>query len=179
MLPLGPSSRNARGRKRTGHAATRGIASSGNGPARCHLSCSCAIRTARPAAPTVFAHINARGRWPWQYEHRNVDRTGRAEAIDENKDGERRKTWTEEIEVAGSQLLERIKDLIAEGQVRRLRIKAADGSLILESPLSVRAIAGGAVALAAPLLAVLGAFAALVARAKNEIVREEPKNTGS
>ena len=49
----------------------------------------------------------------------------------ENKDGERRKTWTEEIEVTGSQLLERIKDLIAEGQVRRLRIKAADGSLIL------------------------------------------------
>jgi uncharacterized protein DUF4342 len=65
--------------------------------------------------------------------------------------------------------------LIAEGQVRRLRIKAADGSLILEIPLSVGAIAGGAVALAAPLLAVLGTFAALVARAKVEIVRDEPK----
>ena len=94
--------------------------------------------------------------------------------MDENKGGEHRKTWTEEIEVAGGQLLERIKELIAEGRVRRLRIKAADGSLILEIPLSVGAIAGGAVALAAPLLAVLGAFAALVARAKVEIVREEP-----
>jgi hypothetical protein len=47
-----------------------------------------------------------------------------------------------------------------------------DGSLILEIPLTVGAIAGGAVALAAPLLAVLGAFAALVAHARVEIVRE-------
>ena len=95
--------------------------------------------------------------------------------MDGNGGGEHRKTWTEEIEVAGDQLLERIKDLIAEGQVRRLRIKAADGSLILEIPLSIGAVAGGAVALAAPLLAVLGVFAALVARAKIEIVRDEPK----
>jgi hypothetical protein len=65
--------------------------------------------------------------------------------------------------------------------VRRLRVKAADGSLILEIPLSVGAIAGGAVAIAAPLLAVLGAFAALVARAHVEIVREDehhPENVG-
>lgn len=75
-------------------------------------------------------------------------------------------------------MLGRIKELVVEGQVRRLRIKAADGSLILEIPLSVGAIAGGAVALAAPLLAVLGAFAALVARAKVEIIRDEPKSSG-
>lgn len=93
--------------------------------------------------------------------------------MDENKDGERRKTWTEEIEVTGSQLLERIKDLIAEGQVRRLRGRRRFTHPPRDS-LSVGAVVGGAVALAAPLLAVLGAFAALVARAKNEIVREEP-----
>ncbi|MEJ0011242.1 MAG: DUF4342 domain-containing protein [Bauldia sp.] len=84
-----------------------------------------------------------------------------------------KRTWTEEIEVNGAQLMERIRELIAEGKVRRLRIMAADGSLILEIPLVVGAIAGSAVALGAPLLAVLGAFAALVARAKIEIVRED------
>jgi len=96
--------------------------------------------------------------------------------------GGHRKTWTEEIEVAGSQLLDRIKELMAEGQVRRIRIMGPDGGLILEIPLSVGAIAGGAVALAAPLLAVLGAFAALVARARVEIVRDRDKHqpgTGS
>lgn len=110
---------------------------------------------------------------------RKRDAAGEGEATGESKDSDHPKTWTEEIEVAGSQLLGRIKELIAEGQVRRLRIKAADGSLILEIPLSVGAIAGGAVALAAPLLAVLGTFAALVARAKIEIVRDEPKRAGT
>jgi hypothetical protein len=98
------------------------------------------------------------------------------QAMDENKDSERKRTWTEEIEVNGAQLMERIRELIAEGRVRRLRIKAADGSLILEIPLVVGALAGSAVALGAPLLAVLGAFAALVARAKIEIVREDARS---
>ena len=88
-------------------------------------------------------------------------------------DEQGKRTWTEEIEVNGAQLMERIRELIAEGKVRRLRIKAADGSLILEIPLVVGALAGSAVALGAPLLAVLGAFAGLVARAKIEIVRED------
>jgi hypothetical protein len=88
-------------------------------------------------------------------------------------DEERQKTWTEEIEVAGGHLVERIKELIAEGNVRRLRIVAPDGNLILEIPLSVGAIAGGAIAIAAPVLAVLGAFAALVTKARIEIVRSD------
>jgi hypothetical protein len=94
-----------------------------------------------------------------------------------NSTGDHKRTWTEEIEVNGAQLMERIRELIAEGRVRRLRIKAADGSLILEIPLMVGALAGGAVTLGAPLLAVLGAFAALVARARIEIVREDEHKT--
>lgn len=85
-----------------------------------------------------------------------------------------RKTFSEEIEVAANQLVERIKELYAEGKVRRVRIKSPDGNLILELPLNIGAIAGGAVALAAPWLALIGAFAGLVARAKVEIVRDAP-----
>ena len=82
------------------------------------------------------------------------------------------KTFTEEIEVAGNQVVERVKELVAEGNVRLLRIKSAQDDVVLEIPLTIGVIAGGAVALAAPWLAVLGAFAALVVRAKIEVVRE-------
>jgi len=82
------------------------------------------------------------------------------------------KTFTEEIEIAGNQLVERVKELVEEGNVRQLRIKSADDDVFLEIPLTIGVIAGGAVALAAPWLAVLGAFAALITRAKIEVVRE-------
>jgi hypothetical protein len=98
--------------------------------------------------------------------------------MDQNSGDDRKRTFTEEIEVAGAQLVERVKQLYAEGRVRRLRIKSADGELLLELPLNVGAIAGGAVALAAPWLALIGAFAGLVARAKVEIVRDEPMPPG-
>jgi hypothetical protein len=83
------------------------------------------------------------------------------------------KTFTEEIEIAGNQLVERVKELVEEGNVRQLRIRSAEGdNVYLEMPLTIGVLAGGAVALAAPWLAVLGAFAALVARVKIEVVRE-------
>lgn len=92
--------------------------------------------------------------------------------MNEQMEEGRKKTWTEEIEVAGGQLIERVKALIAEGNVREVRIKAAGGKVIFEMPLTVGVLAGGAVALAAPWLAILGAIAALVARVKLEVVRE-------
>ena len=82
------------------------------------------------------------------------------------------KTFTEEIDIAASQLLEKVKSLLAEGNVRQLRIKAAGGEVILETPLTVGAIGGGAIVLAAPWLAIIGAIAGLVTRLKVEIVRD-------
>jgi hypothetical protein len=86
---------------------------------------------------------------------------------------DRPRTFSEEIDVAGGQLVERVKALLTEGNVRRIRIKSEGGALILDLPLTVGAIAGGAVVLAAPWLAVIGAFAALVTHARIEVVREE------
>ncbi|MEZ4737550.1 MAG: DUF4342 domain-containing protein [Caldilineaceae bacterium] len=40
-------------------------------------------------------------------------------------------TWMEEMEIAGSQLVERVKELIAEGNVRRLMISTAEGKVML------------------------------------------------
>ena len=80
-------------------------------------------------------------------------------------------TWTEQIEVRGEELLALVKRLAAEGQVKRIRIVEPDGDIALEMPLTIGAIAGGAVILAAPLLALLGTLAAVVSNVKIEIVR--------
>ena len=83
------------------------------------------------------------------------------------------KSWIEEIELAGEQLVEKIKELAQESQVRRVRILEPDGDIAVDIPLSVGAIAGGALVLAAPVLAVLGAIAAFATKVRIEIVRED------
>ncbi len=97
--------------------------------------------------------------------------------MDERLDQQKR-TFTEEIEIAGNELVERVKAILAEGNVRQLRLKAEDGDIYLETPLTIGVLAGGAVALAAPWLAILGVIAAMVTRVKIEIVREEEEDQG-
>lgn len=82
-------------------------------------------------------------------------------------------TWVEEIEIAGGQLVDRIKELIAEGNVRRVIIRTQEDKLLLEIPLTAGAVVGGVVTLIAPVLAALGALAALIARVKVQIVRKD------
>ena len=81
-----------------------------------------------------------------------------------------KRSWTEEIEVAGEQLVEQVKQLLHEGNVRHIRIKH-DGREVLEIPVTL-AVAGG---LLAPVVAALGAFAAAVTHCTVEVVREEPE----
>lgn len=88
-----------------------------------------------------------------------------------NPDGKR--SFTEEIEIAGHQLVEQIKALMAEGNVRKLRIHVGNGGTMLEIPLTAGAIAGGVVALTAPWLAAIAALAALATKVRIEIVRDE------
>jgi hypothetical protein len=95
-----------------------------------------------------------------------------AETAPETKE---ERTWSEEIELAGSQLVEQVKEWIAEGNVRRLILRTPDNSLVVEIPLMAGAVVGGVVTVLAPLVAVLGAIASVLAHVKVEIVRvEEP-----
>jgi Domain of unknown function (DUF4342) len=88
-------------------------------------------------------------------------------------------TWTEQIHVRGDELVACVKRLAAEGQVKRIRVIEPDGDIMIEMPLTIGAIAGGAVILAAPMLAVVGALAAFVAEVKVEVVRGiEPAKKG-
>jgi len=83
------------------------------------------------------------------------------------------RTWVEEIEVTGNQLVERVKEIIAEGNVRRLIIRNAENDIMLEIPLTAGVVVGGALTLFYPLLAALGALAALVVKVKVEVIRTE------
>ena len=86
----------------------------------------------------------------------------------------RKRTWIDEIEVKSEELVNRVKALAADSKVKRIRIVEPDGDIALELPLTYGALAGGAVVLAAPVLAVLGAIGAFAARLKIEVVKEEP-----
>jgi phage terminase large subunit-like protein len=95
---------------------------------------------------------------------------------DENKS--RWRSFSEEIEVAGSQLVDRITSLIAEGNVSKIRIHSRNDDVVLEIPLTAGAVVGGVVVLAAPWLAILGGLAGLLAHVRIEVVRlEQPANS--
>ena len=93
-----------------------------------------------------------------------------------NEPEERDRSWTEEIKVTGSELVDRIKELMEEGNVRRLIIRKPDGQSLLEVPLTAGVAVGGVVTIMAPVLAALGALAALIAEFKVEVVREDDDN---
>lgn len=89
------------------------------------------------------------------------------------KENDGKRTWIEEIEVASEELLARVKQLASDNKVKRIRVVEPDGDIALEIPLTYGALAGGAVVLAAPVLAILGTLGAFAARLKIEIVHEE------
>jgi hypothetical protein len=83
-----------------------------------------------------------------------------------------KRTFSEELEVAGNQLIERVQDLVKQGNVRRIIIRTSDDKVLFETSMTFGAVAGGVLALTVPYLAMLGALAAVVARVKIEIIRE-------
>ena len=67
---------------------------------------------------------------------------------------------TEEFKLDGEQLLAKVKELIREGNARRIIIKNEKGEAIIEIPLTIGAIG----AVLAPPLAAVGAVAALLTK---------------
>ncbi len=73
----------------------------------------------------------------------------------------------EEYHVDGDELLKKVKDLIHEGNVRRLIIKNGEGKRIIEIPLTIGVV--GAVLL--PVWVAIGAIAAVVTDCTIEVER--------
>ncbi len=81
-------------------------------------------------------------------------------------------TANEKFTVSGSQLVDKVKQLIHEGNIRRLRV-LHEGRTVLEIPLSIGAPATAVTIMVAPVLAALGAFAALVTECTIEVEKVE------
>jgi hypothetical protein len=67
---------------------------------------------------------------------------------------------TEEFQVSGDTLVAKIKELVQEGNVRRVAIKNEQGRVLIEFPVTLGVVG----AVLAPQLAAIGAIAALVTR---------------
>ncbi len=78
--------------------------------------------------------------------------------MEENKNNEQEKTKREEFRLSGGEILNKIKEIIHEGNVRRIILKDEENRTFLEIPLTVGVVG----AIFAPLLAAIGAIAALV-----------------
>ena len=76
---------------------------------------------------------------------------------------------TEEFKVDGERLIGKIKEVIHEGNIRRIIIKDKEGKSILEIPMTFGVVG----ALIAPQLAAIGAIAALLAEATVVVEKEE------
>jgi len=81
-------------------------------------------------------------------------------------------TTKEKFTVSGSQLVDKVKQLIHEGNIRKVRV-LHEGRIVLEIPLSIGAPAAAIGIMAAPVLAALGAFAALVTDCTIEVEKIE------
>jgi hypothetical protein len=78
----------------------------------------------------------------------------------------------EKFTIDGDKVVEKVKQLIHEGNIRRVRI-IHEGRTVLDIPLSVGAPAAAVTIMAAPVLAALGAFAALVTKCTIEVEKIE------
>ncbi|MDP2423455.1 MAG: DUF4342 domain-containing protein [Bacteroidales bacterium] len=76
---------------------------------------------------------------------------------------------TNEFKVKGEELLKKIKELIHEGNITRIIIKNDEGKVFLEIPVTIGVVG----AIFAPVLAAVGALAALAANFTIEVIRKE------
>jgi len=78
-------------------------------------------------------------------------------------------TKKEEFTISGDKAVEKVKEIINEGSARRIVIKNEKGEVVAEFPLT----AGAVGVLFAPVLAALGAVAALVTKCTVVVERKE------
>jgi hypothetical protein len=78
-------------------------------------------------------------------------------------------TFKEEFKVKSEEVIEKVKELIREGNISRIIIKDVDGKTYLEIPVTVGVIG----VLLAPWLAAIGAIATMVGHLKVEVIRTE------
>ena len=76
---------------------------------------------------------------------------------------------TEEFRVEGEKLIAQVKELLHEGNIRRLIIKDKEGKTVMEIPMTLGVVG----VLIAPQLAAIGAIAALITEATLVVEKSE------
>ncbi|MBC7364874.1 MAG: DUF4342 domain-containing protein [Candidatus Aminicenantes bacterium] len=80
-----------------------------------------------------------------------------------------KKSRTEEFKVKGSEIIEKIREIIREGNARRIIFKTEEGKVFMEIPLTVGVVG----TLIAPVWAAIGAIAALASNLTIVVEKEE------
>lgn len=79
------------------------------------------------------------------------------------------KKSTEEFSINSEELISKVKQLINEGNVRRIIIKGEDGKTLIELPVTIGLVG----VVLAPMLAAVGAIAALATKCTLVVERRE------
>lgn len=87
--------------------------------------------------------------------------------MEEKKEQERSKT--EEFRLTGGEILNKVKEIIHQGNARRIILKDEQGKTFLEIPLTVGVVG----AIVAPILAAVGAIAALASNLTIIVVKTD------
>lgn len=88
-------------------------------------------------------------------------------------DGTEEKVRVEEFTITGDALVSKVKELIHQGNIRRVIIKTEEGRTLIEIPLTVGVVGGVLGATLFPVVAALGAIGALVAHLRIVIEKVE------
>jgi Domain of unknown function (DUF4342) len=80
-------------------------------------------------------------------------------------------TFKESFKVAADQLVDAVRKLLHEGNVRRIVIKQHDGRTVAEFPMTIGVVG----AIIAPVLAAVGALAAVLSECTIEVERTNPE----
>ena len=92
---------------------------------------------------------------------------------EEEKVTEEPKGRVEEFVVSGESVIGKIKELLHEGNVRRVSLQTEDGKMLIEVPLTLGMAGAAAAAIVAPVWAAIGAIAALVVKLRIVVERVE------
>ncbi|MEP7317442.1 MAG: DUF4342 domain-containing protein [Panacibacter sp.] len=79
------------------------------------------------------------------------------------------KTFKETFNINGEELLKKIKELIAEGNIRKITVHDKEGKELMSFPLTIGVVG----AVFAPVFAAIGAMAALLGECTISVEREE------
>ncbi len=109
-------------------------------------------------------------------QHQNDPQHSSAQKSTSQRAQEQGEVVKQELEVKGNQLVERFKEIVEEGNARRVIIRR-EGHTVMEFPLTVGVGGAAAAVMMSPALAALGAIGAMLTDVKVIVERTRPEGS--